>query len=765
MSAGGFEGRSLSGPQSLTGGGLQQQGSLDWVKLAGSSVNFTVDVLARMSAAGVEALTVCAAEAILSRLKLGRIGESRVQEAVLQLKAFSSMNNALWFGFGVKHVIKKLAESSEGLCCIAVCASLSEFYSTVDTARILRELFSQYNAPLNLTPALRQWTNLVEACEGALSATTFPVLIREITRLYLPDGSFGLKSRSEPAAIAKALNGLVQVSNGSLESVQFLGGADCGWIAAFAHWLLDLSVEIRDTTGETLYRPATINSSKRRDPQVVIIFGGSTTADLQLVGRIFVVPSGQSLVRGNESTQGDALSYGRVQWDCVIQDVFGAPFKAMLHGDLAILCGTALGCAARIFTSFVTDDEEIHSDKWSSIRLAWTYVNMGSHGRGFLNTVRQWLPELGQSQALMDSMEHNLSRTFEEAINEYQHAINELAASCSCFACQPSVPTHPQHQPFCQAILVETIGDLVQIASALDMKTKVLPTRCGVEGLYWKRLKDERTEECFDCVADGLLTGRNRDPLLGAEVLLSGRQIFTPSTGQSALTSSGLCFYLDTLVSISADLEQCNLVHVVPGRIEWNGNLYEDVHDTPIEPYSPLGPQYYAIPGQIETLASGPNAEDTISLDLTCDLVVQESIKRYRDKSIMAAYRMATSGGRIMVPPHRVAAKLPRSLSAPDCRGRQCAEGGSFEVFSVKGEGLMVNRGEYPLKVPILRVLRKSIPAQWIAITNSAIIPADFGEPEWYDCILQSTQCFHCLSKQALRIRDMSETVTIVATL
>lgn len=208
-------------------------------------------------------------------------------------------------------MVKKLAESYEGLCCIAVCASLSEFYSTVDSARILREISRQCNPPLNLTPALRQWTNLVEACEGTLSATTFPILVYEITRLYLPDGTSGLRYRSEPAAIAVALNALIQVSNGSLECVQFSGGADCGCTAAFAQWLLNLSVEVRDISGETLYRPATLNSRKWRDPQVVIIFGGSTTTGFQLVGKSFIIPSGQRLIRHKISMQGDILSYGR----------------------------------------------------------------------------------------------------------------------------------------------------------------------------------------------------------------------------------------------------------------------------------------------------------------------------------------------------------------------------------------------------------------------------------------------------------------------
>ena len=235
------------------GCGLQQQGSVDWVRLAGSSVSFSVEFLVRMSNAGVESLTICAAEAVLSKIRLGPTGELRVQEAVAKLAAFSSFSKALWFGFGIKHIIRQLAESSEGLNCIAVCAALSEAYSPLDSARILREMHLIENAPSRLTPSLKQWTSLVDVCAGALASTDFAVTVHNITRLCLSDSISSLRLRAEPAAIAQALKGIIMVSNGSLDRVQLLGEADCGWIAAFSSWLLDLLVEVRDTSGRTLY--------------------------------------------------------------------------------------------------------------------------------------------------------------------------------------------------------------------------------------------------------------------------------------------------------------------------------------------------------------------------------------------------------------------------------------------------------------------------------------------------------------------------------
>ena len=225
------------------GTGLQQQGSIEWTRLTSSVVNFSVEFLARMSNGGIEGLTIFAAETVLAKLKLGPSGEKKTLEAISKLKAFSSFHSALWFGFGVKHVIRQLAESSEGLNCIAVCSALLEFCSTEDSARILRVLLESYDAPKRLTPSLGQWKSLVEVYGGAFATTDFGNLIHSLVSIDLPDGRSDLRYRSEPAAIADALNKVIAVSNGSLERVQFLGGADCGWLAAFSIWLLDLPVE------------------------------------------------------------------------------------------------------------------------------------------------------------------------------------------------------------------------------------------------------------------------------------------------------------------------------------------------------------------------------------------------------------------------------------------------------------------------------------------------------------------------------------------
>ncbi|QGI83680.1 hypothetical protein CEK25_010409 [Fusarium fujikuroi] len=136
--------------------GFQQQGTVDWTRVLSGSVAFSVDVLSRLSKAGIEAFTIYAARAIFSNVKIGPNGELRLHRALDKISAFPSFGKALWFGFGVKHIIWSMQESTEGLNCLGICACLTEGFSTIHAAGVLRELFLLYNPPAELTPTLMQ---------------------------------------------------------------------------------------------------------------------------------------------------------------------------------------------------------------------------------------------------------------------------------------------------------------------------------------------------------------------------------------------------------------------------------------------------------------------------------------------------------------------------------------------------------------------------------------------------------------------------------
>jgi hypothetical protein len=95
-------------PSGQSGPSFAQQGSVDWVALSGSTLNFSVEVVSRFSKAGVEMITVAMGQALFSGFKIPPARQKRLSDAVAKLKAFSSHGNVLWFGFGI-NILRQLS--------------------------------------------------------------------------------------------------------------------------------------------------------------------------------------------------------------------------------------------------------------------------------------------------------------------------------------------------------------------------------------------------------------------------------------------------------------------------------------------------------------------------------------------------------------------------------------------------------------------------------------------------------------------------------
>ena len=235
------------------------------------------------------------------------------------------------------------------------------------------------------------------------------------------------------------------------------------------------------------------------DPKIVVIYDNSS-ASLQLVKRATVVKSGQIFKRerfkrlgylsGESTGPGDVLSYGRVPWESILRDTFGRPFRDLLDGGSVTSFGVALGCVARIFTVVLTDCDQINSNAYNLYRKHWKYINSSSHGRGFLNTIQYWLPELAASDRLRNAMERGLEATHIEAVAMYESTMQLIRASCMCQTCSMPEEDSPRSKKapkseFCQVVLIITIAKLVQVLSCIMAPIAILPTRAGLETLYW----------------------------------------------------------------------------------------------------------------------------------------------------------------------------------------------------------------------------------------------------------------------------------------
>lgn len=469
-----------------TAAGFQQQGTVDWTAVAGGTVGFSVDVLSRLSKAGVEALTIYSAMAIFSNVKLGRLGESRLDQALRKIDAFPSVNKALWFGFGVKHVIRSMQESAEGLAFLGICACLTKEFSTVLSAKIIRELFLLYNPPAEPTPALRQWTALVEACEGLLAPTEFGLVLHGLTKLCLRDDLLNLHGCAPPRDIAVILKEVFDVSTGRLDRPFLAGGPDCAWIAAVGHWLLDLRVEIQDQDGHVLYRPGSTQSGTAPDAQLIITY--SSSESLQIVRKHYVVSSGRTFIYSSTNRDDDLLSHGRVEWSTCLVDTFGSPMRPLLGGQ-AVTTGACLGSAARILWAIMSDEKvALDHTQRRGVRMWAPPTSSSSYGRGFHLRSRHLLPELGQNPHLLQTMESTLGESYLNATQRYCQSINSLRQLCSCDLCdwEQNQAVEEKDRPFCLVLLVETICNIVRIMSACSMQQglEIQPSRSGLEKIY-----------------------------------------------------------------------------------------------------------------------------------------------------------------------------------------------------------------------------------------------------------------------------------------
>ena len=761
--------------------GLQQQGTIDWTRMGSSIVRFSVDFLIRISNGGVEGITIHAAQAVLSKLKLSVEGEQRVHDAIGKLSAYSSINTALWFGFGIKHIIRQLAETEEGLNCIAICAALQEMYSTTDTAKILRELVHLSGAPARVMPSLRQWISFAEVCSGALASTDFGTHLHTISRSFLLQDSSTLHRRSDIQHIANAINALIAVSNGTLENIRLLGGADCGWISAFAVWMLSLPVLIQDAAGNELYR---FPEQSLLDPKLTVIFGDHSSASVKLVKKSFVVPSGDALIHEFDVEKhvvqgGDILSCGRVPWQSVLKDTFGNAARLLIDGPMTTSCGTVLGCAARIFTVVLSDDPDFPNDHFV-YRAVWKYIASSSHGRGFVNTVQQCLPEMTASSKLMNAMEQAIGLTYINAVAAYEQHMMRIAEICTCKRCKPNsgwssddsetegITSTQTSRTFCMVTLVECMIELVQILSQINPSHNILPARSGVENIYWHswiRHWDQRKGDMKSYVYDCLLDQEDRSTLFAAKALFEGRENERERVEASALATGGICFYYDILIGLSADQNQCRLIHLVPGRIEWQDHLFNRIYDTPHTPHGLRqlklrGTEYRATLGTACLATSIPHLQESTSPDLKAELLIEDDEERESyTKTLLASYRFTTSQGWFCFTPFAMTNMISNAVTAKDCRGRTCGPLPSFNICPTFGEGF-INANDIPRHLALVLIAHQNVPAQLVAVcqertwgvtSRSCLQATDSSGRRNY---LQNKECLRCLVMRAIKERE-----------
>lgn len=271
-----------------------QQGTVDWVGLSQMQFSASIAVLGRLASAGIDSLTVAFGQAMCSRIPLGAHGEKVLRDAMKGLVSLSTFGDVIWFGVGIRHLLRDLVQTSQGSALVALCGALTEGYSRAGSALVLYEVAKLCGGPKDLLPSFAQWEALIKVAASVFNNTTLGLRMGQISRLggYLNDKR---ASVGHPADFAQVILAIGRVVAGELETIVIQGGLPSSWIAAWSDFVLDLRVQVRSREGRIVfvnYDPTT------HDAQVMVDFvEEEDTTAVQCISRVMAIRSGTDFVQ------------------------------------------------------------------------------------------------------------------------------------------------------------------------------------------------------------------------------------------------------------------------------------------------------------------------------------------------------------------------------------------------------------------------------------------------------------------------------------
>ncbi|KAI1609029.1 hypothetical protein EDD37DRAFT_673560 [Exophiala viscosa] len=558
-----------------------QQGEVDWVSLSSAVVSVTVGTLARLSGAGVQEITYVGALQLATRFKLANIGKRRVCEAVERLRVSPAFDNVAYFGFGYRSFVRFLSDTEAGIKCIALCASLSEAHSEDLAARVISSLWTVVGYPEDYQPSLQQFRCLVKACAGVFAQSTFPITMgvmlgphRNVRKILEPEAS-------DPDAIAKALQDHCATESRLLGALNAASSPLC-------RRLFDLKTHVEDSHGNTVF----MSSPSPEQTQVHIIYKEDEQLSAVTVSASTFVLEGPNDLLRYVPDRRLRLIRTRVPWDSCLKHTFGQDFTDLVSFPAAL--GDFLGGAARIFKALARGELEVNV---FSRKLFIDYAD-ASHGRGFVESMVNFFPELNDT-SLLDSARSALSRSVSSTISHIEQAMFVFIRHCTCFRCdatENSDEAHRHSKRLCLLALAATVLDLIVTTGSVVCEREMLPTENGLYHIYERNqarlelmdgpqggvedlAKLFRLDEGFTGCGGRTPAGIMADTLClftGHEPSVSGLETYRSRT---AVAESGICVYLDCLESVTTRPELLRRIHVIPGHIGRGTRVFNSVWD------------------------------------------------------------------------------------------------------------------------------------------------------------------------------------------
>ena len=574
---------------SNTIGAFSTAGQLDWVSLMKLPFQVPIGMLSRISAAQVDPYTIIVAQNLGHLFQLTAEGQQRILEALSNLISFQTLCRALTIGVGIEQLVHVLARTEEGKVCIALCGSLPEFYGKSTASEVLIDMVKTSRAPEELRPSILEWSALIDACAGVFAATDLPTLAERYMQMHPEHRVLGYRNAeytktrvrgcSSAESLAKALLALAQVTRGDLASLTIVGGADAGWLAAFAEWFFGLSIQIiYGPTNEILYP----GSATAHDAQILIVYSGSTNADksniLMTSEKTYRLADATSLIRQeNHGDYAEACVAGRLEWNKILASVFGPEFKKFVKIPHAV--GGALGSLARIFQAVALAESSIKP----LYRYGYGHYNDGSYGKGLILNILHQFSELA---AFKDHMEEAVRQDLSSAFTNYEANMSAIELACNCRMCREGPVLQ---EDYCGVVLIEVVAVIARAFSMVALPIKILPSRLGVEAVYarqvvlWQKIGEQESERDYlNELGPAFRAVRAQPkPIFDAMQIFCGRlpASFGQGDGTCAFSANGICGYYKALSELSDDNESVTRVVVVPGRIEMHKKAYNHVTD------------------------------------------------------------------------------------------------------------------------------------------------------------------------------------------
>ena len=576
----------MSGTLVPTGGGnFQQSGQLDWVSLSKSTFTFGLDVLVRLSKAELDPATIAIGLIACNRFVIKAEAQKRIYDALSNLKSFSSFGKLVWFGFGIKPIIKDLADTEHGMACVALCACMSTSYDSFYVAEVLREFCKFRETPPDIIPSVHQWKSLVHICAGSVSNSKFPTLLEGLIRLVCPGAGVSFHQPTSTSALAKAIGALTDVSNDKLANITIAGGLDCIWLAAISEWALALDVEIRVDSGCTVYRSST--NDDRCFPAVTIILVSDNEQPTQL-SKCYVVPKGHKFW-GDLDPDQPRFRGGRSEWANILADTFSPHLNSLLQGTLQHSFALLLFDASRLAEECyrygpMKRGQQPGSAEHSFPFRRFHFSHPSSRGQSFLEFAAKHLPELA---ATVDTLNQVQVRTYTSAA--WKESIDRITLECMCEWCRGEEIAYDDYPPqFCLKLIAETIIIFLWVLSITEMDSSIRPSSHGLQLLYIiHREKSCRVKDIRNRRKHWNPTQLAYFPTNDVDILTAALAIFSGSTDSgsgirkesSALSHDGICVFFKVFEDLNLSPEEASVVRVVAGHINFQGAKYERIND------------------------------------------------------------------------------------------------------------------------------------------------------------------------------------------